>query len=116
MKVDLLQEKMREKELLEAQLANLETEIETIEEETETRKVLVEKIPNGFSLGFKDDSDERLVVHLTEEEAKDMIREVLAHVEDFTFVLSPLAGELNNVLKDFEDVFKGSSLFSRLKP
>lgn len=106
MRADLLQDRMREKELLEAQLANLETEIETIEAEAEEAKVLVEKIPSGFSFGFKGDNNtERLAVHLTEEETKDMVKQILADVDDFSFVLAPFNKEMQDVVKDFNKIF-----------
>lgn len=115
MKVDLLKDKMREKELLEAQLANLSEEIETMEGEAEEAKVLVEKIPSGFSLGFKGDNNtERLAVHLTEEEAKHMVRQILAEVNDFTFMLSPLNEEIQGVLKDFDKIFSAPGGFLNL--
>lgn len=112
MRADLLQDKLKQKELLKAQLANIDKEIVSIEEQEAQKKVTVEKDEVGFLLGVAtSQGEERLNIHLTEDEAKTLVKDILADVKDFTFVMSPLAEEFNNVLKDFEGIFKGHKLF-----
>lgn len=95
--------------LLETQINKLRLELDGLEQKTVLKKVKVETLSNGYLLGIKTDVntpyDERTELFLTEEEGKELVKDLLLGCDDGLFILSPFSRDLSDILKEIGKAF-----------
>jgi hypothetical protein len=92
---------LKHKQELEAALAKVTVELETLEHQVEAEKITVEGTGNGVLLGFKTNRNERQELFLTSEEVSELIYNLVTNTPDVQVVVNPFKREWDSLLKQF---------------
>lgn len=109
----LLEKKLASVQLARAKEEQLARDLEIKTEALNEKKVLVEKLPTGiFELGIKHNlQNARLEVLLTEPEAKDLVKQILRKLDNYTFIVDP---QYDDIKKSLDSFFGGKSVSAPL--
>jgi hypothetical protein len=94
-------------ELIEDQIEKLNLELKNLAlPDLPLKKVEVEALPNGYLLGIKDSKhNSRSEIFLTEDEGKELVKDLLLGCDDGVFILSPFSRDFASVISEIGKAF-----------